>query len=83
MTQGRTALFVTGTALIVVAGLVLYFAPYTIPELTGPFSSHEIVDPATPDLAAGHMAGQRLFFRLRKMEAQPGRNLGRDAVLYV
>jgi len=55
VTQGRTALFVTGTALIVVAGLVLYFAPYTIPELTGPFSSHEIVDPATPDLAAGHM----------------------------
>ena len=55
MTKGRTTLFVTGTALIVVAGLVLYLAPYTIPELTGPFSSHEIVDPAKPDLADGHM----------------------------
>src|SRR5215475_3179998 len=44
-----------GAVLIVVAGLVLYFAPYTIPELTGPFSSYEIVDPAKPDLAAGRM----------------------------
>ena len=56
MTKGRTALFASlGTALIVAAGLVVYFAPYTIPELTGPFSSYEIVDGAKPDLAAGHM----------------------------
>jgi hypothetical protein len=56
VTQSRTALFASlCTTLIVVAALVLYLAPYTIPELTGPFSSHEIVDPAKPDLAAGHM----------------------------
>src|SRR5262245_34781229 len=56
VSKGRTRLFASlGTALVVVAALVLYFAPYTIPELTAPFSSYEIVDPAKPDLAAGHM----------------------------
>jgi hypothetical protein len=47
VTKDRTALFASlGIAVIVVASLVLYFAPYTIPQLTGPFSSYEIVDPA-------------------------------------
>jgi hydroxyacylglutathione hydrolase len=45
----------TAAAIAVLAGLVLYFAPYTIPEIPGFTASYNIVDPAKPDLAAGQM----------------------------
>jgi hydroxyacylglutathione hydrolase len=50
----RFVVWVTAV-LVVGAGLVLYFAPYTIPEISGLFSSYDIVDPAKPELAAGQM----------------------------
>jgi hydroxyacylglutathione hydrolase len=40
---------------VIVAAALLYFAPYTIPEISGLFSSYDIIDPAKPDLAAGRM----------------------------
>jgi hypothetical protein len=45
----------TAAAVAALAGLILYFAPYTIPEISGLTSSYNIVDPAKPDLAAGQM----------------------------
>ena len=42
-------------AIAFLTGLVLYFAPYTIPEIPGFTASYNIVDPAKPALAAGRM----------------------------
>jgi hydroxyacylglutathione hydrolase len=46
----------TCALIAILAALVLYFAPYTIPEIPGLGASYDIVDPANPDLAAGQMA---------------------------
>ena len=54
---GRIAILAVAS-LALVAGLVLYFAPYTIPEITGPFSSYDIVDPVKPALGAGRMVDE-------------------------
>ena len=54
---GRIAILAVAT-LALVASLALYFAPYTIPEITGPFSSYDIVDPVKPALGAGRMVDE-------------------------
>ena len=51
----RRIVVVIIAALVIVVALALYFAPYTLPEISGLFSSYDIVDPAKPQLAAGQM----------------------------
>ena len=47
--------FRVATVIAAVAGLALYYAPYTFNEVAALFEHNQIVDPATPELAAGRM----------------------------